>query len=109
MAGPQTLLPALLGIAARRTLFLWLMLRAMAGALLRFGARTDAEFQAIFWSPVAHLWVLLLGALLLLVMEATRWREAALLGNLGLPRYTLVAMAGGMLILLEVALRAVRP
>lgn len=85
-------------LALRRALPIWVGIRLVAAAALFWGGALER-----LWSPDTALWCVAMGALLLAVRERTEWRERTLLGNLGVPRDTLTALAGAAVLLIEVA------
>lgn len=85
-------------LALRRALPIWVGIRLVSAAVLFWGGALDR-----LWSLDTALWSVAIGALLLAVRERTEWRESSLLGNLGVPRATLTAIAGAAVLLIEVA------
>jgi hypothetical protein len=110
--------PALLLIALRRAVPLWIALRVLVFVALFF-ARPSGEPMPVppppgpwpdgFWSLLTLAWIMLFGSALLIVQERTLWRESVLIGNLGLPPFTLAALTASILTLLELLLHAARP
>lgn len=83
-------------LAIRRALPIWVGVRLVSLAVLALGGTMHR-----LWSLDTALWSVAMGALLLAVRERTEWRESTLLGNLGVPRATLTALAGIVLLLIE--------
>jgi hypothetical protein len=85
-------------LALRRAIPIWVGMRLVSAAVLFWGKALDR-----LWHPQTALWCVAMGALLLAVRERTEWRDGALLGNLGVPRATLTALAAAAVLLLELA------
>jgi hypothetical protein len=85
-------------LALRRAVPIWVGVRLVSAAVLFWGGALDR-----LWSLDTALWCLAMGNLLLAVRERTEWRESTLLGNLGVPRATLTALAGSTVLLIEIA------
>jgi len=83
-------------LALRRAIPIWIGVRLVSVAVLFLGGALHR-----LWSPDTGLWSIAMGVLLLAVRERTDWRDSALLGNLGMPRATLTALAGTVLLLIE--------
>ncbi len=84
-------------LALRRAIPIWVGVRLVSVAVLALGGSLHR-----LWSLDTALWSVAMGVLLVAVRERTEWRESTLLGNLGVPRVTLTAIAGAMLLLIEV-------
>lgn len=85
-------------LALRRAVPIWVGVRLVSVAVLALGGALHRV-----WSLDTTLWSMAMGVLLLAVREHVEWRESTLLGNLGLPRPTLTALAGSALLLIEAA------
>jgi hypothetical protein len=85
-------------LALRRAIPIWVGIRLVSAAVLFWGGALER-----LWHVHTALWCVAMGALLLAVRERTEWREGSLLGNLGVPRATLMALAGAAVLLIEVA------
>lgn len=113
MWSSRAILPAILWIALRRALPLWIALRIlMFVALLMSAPRADMASPATasiwpdgYWSFPTMDWLMLLGSALLFVQERTLWRESVLIGNLGLPRFAIIGFSAGMIMSLDLLLR----
>ena len=105
MTTPGVIAPSILLIALRRAVPIWLLVRIGIAMFLpiRFGEWSH------FWSVATMVWAMLVATALLFVQERTRWRETVLLGNLGVPRYTIVAIGVAFIVLAEQLLHAVHP
>jgi hypothetical protein len=96
MSPARALAAPFAALALRRAVPIWIGVRLVSVAVLALGGALHR-----LWSPDTALWILVMGGLLLAARERIEWREGVLLGNLGVPRATLTALAGTMLLLLE--------
>lgn len=103
MSPARSLTTPFVMLALRRAIPIWVGVLLVSVAVLAFAGALHR-----LWSLETALWsVAMGGSCCLPCANAPRWRESSLLGNLGVPRATLTALAGAAELLIEVAVQRI--